>query len=86
MPEQKLFKVGDRIVVNDLNNLPEGSWLIKETMQFARAKSGHSILSLTPVEGATIPVETCPDNFTAVYAGHITEQKQSAITQALNAL
>lgn len=86
MPEQRKFKIGDQIVVNDLHNLPEGSWLIRETMQFARAKSGQSLLSLTPIEGASFPVDICPTNFTAVYAGQNTVQKQLAITQALNSL
>jgi len=86
MPDLQTYKIGDKIILKDIADTPEGSWLLRKTMQFLRAKSGHSIMSLTPVEGGSIPVNHIPDRFTSVYARTPSVEKSAAVTDALNCL
>ncbi|TAK53015.1 MAG: hypothetical protein EPO24_14905 [Bacteroidetes bacterium] len=86
MSEQKQHSVGDQIVINDLAKTPEGSWVVKETMQFLRAQAGHSIVSITPIENGKPAVDRLSDRFTIVYAGDYQAPKSSAIATALNSL
>jgi hypothetical protein len=86
MPDQQSYKIGDKLIFRDLADVPEGSWVVRETMQFVRAQSGHSIVSCTPIEGAGLPVNKIPDRFTLVYAGGHQVEKSAAIADALNSL
>ncbi len=86
MPDQQMYKIGDRVVLKDLADAPEGSWVVRETMQFLRAQSGHSIMSLTPIDGGAIPVTRIPERFTLVYAGPHNVEKSAAVSDALNNL
>ena len=86
MSNTQSFKIGDKITLNDLADAPEGSWIVRESMQFMRAQSGHSIISLTPIEGGTVPADKTPDRFTLVYAGNPKVEKSSAVAEALNTL
>jgi len=86
MAENQTYKIGDRVSLTDLADAPEGSWLIRETMQFMRAQAGHSIVSLTPIEGTNIPVTKNVDRFTLVYAGNSHVEKTFAVAEALNCL
>ncbi len=80
------YKIGDKLYVKDLADCPEGSWIVRETMQFLRAQSGHSIISLTPVEGSAVPANRTPERFTLVYAGSHNIEKSAGIADALNSL
>jgi hypothetical protein len=86
MPDQKSYKIGDKLVFHDLADIPEGSWVVRETMQFIRAQAGHSIVSCTPIEGATLPGTRIPERFTLVFAGGYQAEKSAAVSDALNAL
>jgi hypothetical protein len=86
MTQNRGYKSGDKLVLEDLAKIPEGSWLCEETMQFIRAKDGDSIISLTPVANAKLPVEKSPERFTLVYAGNVNAEKTHAIADALNSL
>ncbi len=86
MDNTSRYHVGDRLVLRDLSDTPEGSWLCRETMQFIRAKDGKSIVSITPIEGATLPVGKIPNEFTLVYAGDFSVEKTGGYSQALNHL
>jgi hypothetical protein len=86
MSNTQSYKIGDKIVLNDIATAPEGSWIVRETMQFLRAQAGHSIVSLTPIEGGVVPGNRVPDKFTLVYAGSYQAEKSAACTEALNAL
>ncbi len=86
MPTNQFYKIGDKIVLNDIATAPEGSWIVRETMQFLRSQAGHSIISLTPVEGGVLPVNRIPDKFTLVYAGSHQVEKSTACAEALNSL
>jgi len=81
------YEVGNFISVKDIASAPEGCWVVREAMFFLRAKAGHSIVSLTPIEGAT-PVFTnrTPDQFTLIYAGPFNVEKTVAVAAALNAI
>ena len=86
MSNTQSYKIGDKIVLNDIATAPEGAWVVRETMQFLRAQSGHSIVSLTPIEGGTVPVNRIPEKFTLVFAGSPQTEKSSACAEALNTL
>ena len=86
MPEPQSYKLGDKVHITDLADTPEGAWVIRETMMFLRAQSGHSIISLTPIEGSTVPVNKLPNRFTLVYAGPFQVEKSFAVADALNCL
>ena len=86
MSNTQLYKIGDKVIVNDIATAPEGSWIVRETMQFLRAQAGHSIVSLTPIEGSAIPVSRLPEKFTLVFAGTYQAEKSTACAEALNAL
>lgn len=86
MTQNRGHRIGDKLIVNDLTNVPEGSWLCEETMQFIRAKDGHSIISVTPVEKAQLPSDKAPEKFTLVYTGSYNVEKTHAIADALNTL
>jgi hypothetical protein len=86
MPNIESHKIGDKLYTSDIAEAPEGSWVVRETMQFLRAKSGHSIVSLTPIEDSNFPVNKTTSRFTLVYAGSPTVEKSSAIAEALNSL
>ncbi|MBI4548427.1 MAG: hypothetical protein HY707_10625 [Ignavibacteriae bacterium] len=86
MPNVESYKIGDKIMLNDIADAPEGAWVIRETMQFLRTQAGHSIVSLTPIERSSLPVNKTTDRFTLVYAGGSTAEKSIAVAEALNAL
>ena len=86
MPDQQTYRVGDKLIFADLADVPEGSWVVRETMQFIRAQSGHSIISCTPIQGASLPSNKIPDRFSLVYAGGYNVEKSAAIADALNQL
>lgn len=86
MSNNQSYKIGDKVVLNDIATAPEGSWVVRETMQFLRAQAGHSIISLTPIDGGTLPVSKLPDKFTLVFAGSHQAEKSTAIAEALNCL
>ena len=86
MSNTQSYKIGDKVIVNDIATAPEGSWVVRETMQFLRAQAGHSIVSLTPIEGSTLPVSRLPEKFTLVFAGTHQAEKSTACAEALNAL
>ena len=80
------FKIGDRLILNDISFAPEGAWLVRETMQFLRAEDGKSITSITPVEGSVFPVEKVQEKFTLIYAGTPQVEKSIALKEVLNKL
>ncbi len=81
------YQIGTKLTVTDIASAPEGSWVVRENMLFLRAKEGHSIVSLTPIEDST-PVVTnkTPDKYTLIYAGPFNAEKSTAVASALNAL
>ena len=86
MSNNQSYKIGDKIILNDIATAPEGSWVVRETMQFLRAQAGHSIVSLTPIEGGVVPVNRIPEKFTLVFAGAYQAEKSAACAEALNTL
>jgi len=86
MPDLQSYKTGDKVFLKDIADAPEGSWVVRETMQFLRAQAGHSIVSLTPIEGGALPVNRIPERFTLVYAGGAQIEKSAAVSDALNSL
>jgi hypothetical protein len=87
MADLERYEVGNIITVADMASAPEGSWVVRESMFFLRAKSGHSIVSLTPIEDATpVFANKTPEKFTLVYAGPFNTEKTTAVAAALNAL
>jgi hypothetical protein len=86
MPDQQTYRVGDKLIFQDLADVPDGAWVVRETMQFIRAQAGHSIVSCTPIQGASLPSGRIPDKFTLVYAGNHNVEKSAAIADALNSL
>jgi hypothetical protein len=86
MPEPQSFKIGDRVTLTDIADAPDGAWVVRETMQFLRAQAGHSIVSLTPIEGGTVAVNKIPSRFTLVYAGPYQIEKSVGVADALNNL
>jgi hypothetical protein len=86
MSNTQSYRIGDKIVLSDIATAPEGSWVVRDTMQFLRAQSGHSIVSLTPIEGGMLPVNKLPEKFTLVYAGSPQAEKSIACAEALNNL
>lgn len=86
MSNTQSYKIGDKIVLTDIATAPEGSWVVRETMQFLRAQAGHSIVSLTPIEGSVLPANRIPEKFTLVFAGTPQVEKSSACAEALNSL
>jgi len=86
MPDLQTYKVGDKLIFTDLADVPEGAWVVRETMQFIRAQAGHSIVSCTPIQGASLPSNRIPERFTLVYAGNHSVEKSAGIADALNSL
>lgn len=86
MSNNQSYKIGDKVIVNDIATAPEGSWVVRDTMQFLRAQAGHSIISLTPIEGGILPVSKLPEKFTLVFAGSLQAEKSSACADAMNSL
>jgi hypothetical protein len=86
MPELQSYKIGDKVTLKDIANAPEGSWIVRETMQFLRTQTGHPIASLTPIEGGSMPANRTPERFTLVYAGNAHLEKSAAVSDALNCL
>lgn len=86
MSSTQSYKIGDKIVLNDIATAPEGAWVVRETMQFLRAQAGHSIVSLTPIDGGVLPANRTPEKFTLVYAGSPQSEKTPACAEALNTL
>jgi hypothetical protein len=84
--KQRTFKVGDRLTLTDISTLPEGSWVVRETMQFVRAVDGKSITSITPIDGGVLPTQRIPNNFTVIYAGHPQIEKSTAVQDVMNTL
>ncbi len=80
------FKIGDKLILNDISFAPEGAWLVRETMQFLRAEDGKSIISITPVEGSAFPVEKVQEKFTLIYAGPPQVEKSFALKGVFNSL
>ncbi len=86
MPEARTFKVGDKLILNDISLAPEGAWVVRETMQFLRAVDGKSITSITPIEGSTLPTQHMLERFTLIYAGTPTIEKSLAVKDVFNTL
>lgn len=84
--QQRSYNLGDKLILKDISQAPEGAWVVKETMQFLRAQDGKSVISLTPIEGGSYPVNRTPDRFTLVYAGPLNVEKSIAVTTAFNHL
>src|ERR1041385_1177171 len=67
MPDQQSYKIGDKLIFHDLADVPEGSWVVRETMLKIGDKLIFHDLADVP-EGSWVVRETML--FVRAQAGH----------------
>ncbi len=80
------YKIGDELRLTDITAIPDGAWIVRETMQFVRRQGGDQLTSITPIEGSRLPGGKMSRDFTAIYAGGPTVEKSTAIQNVFNLL